>query len=238
MPVAELVVTRAQEGERFEFGYLEGIRAALDHGFQPFLAFPLIERRYASATMFPFFQNRVLPTTRPDYLDYVVALGLDRESANMVELLGRSEGRRHTDRIETVLAAQRDLASGGYVTRFLLRGVRHVEGAEDKIRELKRGDVLTATLEPTNPKNPRARQLRAGGEVIGWVPNYLLGDLDALDSAEAGATFTVERVNPPPHPNHHRVLVKLDARWPEGFEPFSAAPFERYRVSEGQRLAG
>ena len=27
LPVAELVVTKAAEGERFEFGYLEGVRA-------------------------------------------------------------------------------------------------------------------------------------------------------------------------------------------------------------------
>jgi hypothetical protein len=238
MPVAELVATKTNEGERFEFGYLEGVRAALQQGFQPFLAFPHIDRRYAGSALFPFFQNRVLPTTRPDYLEYVAALGLDRETANVVDLLGRSEGRRHTDRIETVLAAQRDPESGRYVTRFLARGVRHVPGAEGAILRLKEGDVLTAILDPANPKNPRARELRFEDEVIGFVPNYLLPDVDALDSGEAGPTFTVERINPPPHPTHHRILVRLDAQWPEGFEPFQAEPFQRYRVDTEQRLAG
>lgn len=105
LPVAELVVTGEGKGERFEFGYLEGVRAAIEKGFQPFLAFPHLDRRYAGTELFPFFQNRVLPTTRPDYFEYVAALGLSPETANVVELLGRSEGRRQTDRIETVLAA-------------------------------------------------------------------------------------------------------------------------------------
>lgn len=238
LPVAELVVTKDGEGERFELGYLEGARAALQHGFQPFLAFPYIDRRYAGSKLFPFFQNRVMPATRPDYLDYVAALGLDRNTASGIDLLGRSEGRRHTDRVETVLAAERNPENGGYVTRFLLRGVRHIDGAEDVIRRLKAGDRLTATVDFANPKNTRARHLRFEGEVIGLVPNYLLADLDALDGAEAGATFTVERVNLPPHPTYHRVLVRLDARWPEGFEPFDTEPFHRYRADRLERLAG
>jgi hypothetical protein len=238
LPVAELVVTTTGEGERFEFGYLEGVRAALEKGFQPFLAFPDLDRRYAGSALFPFFQNRVLPTTRPDYLDYVAALGLNAETANVVELLGRSEGRRHTDRIETVLAAQRDPDTGRYVTRFLARGVRHVLGAESAILGLNEGDTLRATLDSANPKNPRARLLRFGEEAIGFVPDYLLADMEALDRADASPTFTVERINPPPHPAHHRILVRLDAEWPEGFEPFHAEPFQRYRAESEERLAG
>lgn len=238
LPVAELVVSNEGHGKRFEFGYLEGVRAALEKGFQPFLAFPHLDRRYAGSALFPFFQNRVLPTTRPDYVEYVTALGLSLETANAVELLGRSEGRRQTDRIETVLAAQRDPVDGGYVTRFLVHGVRHVAGAEAVILRLRPGDLLTATLDPENSVNPRARHLRIGDEVIGFVPNYLLADLDALEGGKARPTFTVERINPPPHPAHHRLLVRLDAPWPEGFEPFQAAPFQRYRPEKDERLAG
>lgn len=238
LPVAELVVTKAAEGELFEFGYLEGVRAALEKGFQPFLAFPDLDRRYAGSALFPFFQNRVLPTTRPDYLDYVAALGLNAETASVVELLGRSEGRRHTDRIETVLAAQRDLATGRYVTRFLARGVHHVLGAENTILGLQEGNTLEATLDSANLKNPRARLLRFGDDAVGFVPDYLLADVEALDRGDAGPTFVVERINPPPHPAHQRILVRLDAEWPDGFEPYHAESFQPYRAESKERLAG
>ncbi len=238
LPVAELVETTEGGREGFEFGYLEGVREAMKKGFQAFLAFPELDRRYASATLFPFFKNRILPTTRPDYLDYVTALGLSADTANVVELLGRSEGRRQTDRIETVLAAQRNPTTGAYVTHFLARGVRHVAGAEAAILDLSVGDVLTVALDATNPKNPRARLLGSGGASIGFVPEYLLSDVERLDLGEIPPTFTVERINPAPHPAHHRLLVRLDAPWPDGFEPFQAPQFQRYRAEKDERLVG
>lgn len=65
MPVAELLSARPPEEPRFEFGYIEGVRRALAVGFQPFLAFPHLHRRYTGSQLFPFFRNRVLPTTHP-----------------------------------------------------------------------------------------------------------------------------------------------------------------------------
>jgi hypothetical protein len=229
MPVAELLSARPPEESRYEFGYLEGVRRALALGFQPFLAFPHLHRRYTGSELFPFFRNRVLPSTRPDYVDYVEALGLSVETANVVDLLGRSEGRRRTDRIETVLAAERDSQTGRYVTCFLLRGVRHVANAEAVIGRLRTDSELDAVLEPTNERNPRARQLRFEGEVVGYVADYLLADLDALDAVAASPRFVVARVNPPPRPAHHRVLVRVDAAWPVGFEPFDDPAFAPYR---------
>jgi hypothetical protein len=232
VPVAELVVTTADGVDHFEFGYLEGARRASVDGFRPLMAFPEFGRRYASNELFPFFHNRVLPTTRPDYVDYVTALNLDPEMVDHVDLLGRGNGRRQTDRVETVLSAERDEATGRYVTRFLLRGVRHVQHAEDAIATIRAGDTLTAVIEPENQANPRARALVARTATIGWVPDYLVADLDALQAGDAAPSFIVERVNPPPHPTHQRVLVRLEADWPEGFEPFDAPEFRRYGVDD------
>lgn len=233
MPVAELVYAGAPGEARYEFGYVEGVRAAVERGFQPFLAFPHLDRRYEGPHLFPFFRNRVLSKTRPDYAAYVEALGLSVQTANEIDLLGRSEGRRQTDRVETVLAAERDPDSGRYVTMFLARGVRHMPGAEAVILRLRTGDELQATLEPNNEHNPRARQLQFKGERVGHVADYLLGDLDALDAAAANPRFMVEQVNLPPHPAHHRVLVRLEAEWPAGFEPFDDPMFRPYAGSDG-----
>jgi hypothetical protein len=155
----------------------------------------------------------------------VTELGLTPETANLADLLGRSEGRRHTDRIETVLAAEPAGPGGDYVTHFLVRGVRHVPGAEAVALALRADDQLQATLEATNPVNPLARMLRFRGEAVGYVPDYLLSDLEALDAARSNLVFTVVKVNPPPTPAHHRLLVRLDAGWPRGFQPFAGADF-------------
>lgn len=226
VPVAELLLNEVDGEPRYEFGYIEGVHRAQDLGFQPFAAFPEIARRYVSRDLFPFFRNRVMPATRPDYLEYVTALGLTPDTASAVDLLGRSEGRRHTDHIETILAAERSADGSRYLTHFLVRGVRHVPGAEDVIRDVAGETELSAVLEPTNPKNPRARLLQISGMSLGYVPDYLLDDLDALDAASAGTRFTVVRVNPSPAPAHHRLVVRVDASWPSGFAPFSGGQFQ------------
>ncbi len=238
VPVAQLIVTGSGSARQFEFGYLEGVRRATAEGFQAFLAFPEIGRRYASSELFPFFRNRVLPTTRPDYLDYITALNLEPATADHVELLGRGNGRRQTDRIETVLAAERDSTTGRYVTRFLVRGVRHVANAEETIEGLREGDILHAALEPDNPSNPRARRLLIGAKAIGYVPDYLVADLDALEASSASPSFVVERVNLPPHPAHHRVLARLEAEWPDGFKPLDAADFRPYQTDDALQPTG
>lgn len=229
MPVAELLSARPPEEPRFEFGYTEGVRRALALGFQPFLAFPHLHRRYTGSQLFPFFRNRVLPPTRPDYVDYVEALGLSVETVDVIDLLGRSEGRRRTDQIETVLVPERDSRTGKYVTCFLLRGVRDLVAAEAAISRMRAGSELEAVLEPESPRSQRARQLRSEGDAIGYVADYLLADLDALEASAAAPRFIVERVNPSPHPAHHRVLVRVEAGWPVGFEPFSDPVFRPYR---------
>jgi hypothetical protein len=225
MPVAELLVREPSGDRTFEFGYLQGVKRAIAVGFHPFLAFPDLDRRYVGATLFPFFQNRILPTSRPDYVRFLATFGLEPHTASQVDILGRSRGLRQTDRVETVLQPEHDPQTNTYVTHFLVRGVRHVEGAEDAALRLTAGQSLRAELQPSNPYNPRARALLAGAERIGYVPNYLLGDVDRLETARQPIAFTVERVNAPPHPSHYRVLVRMSAPWPPGFRPLDAEEF-------------
>lgn len=229
MPVAELITTRPPDEARYEFGYLEGVRRALELGFEPFVAFPHLHRRYTRSELFPFFRNRVMPSTRPDYVHHVESLGLSVQATDVIDLLARSEGRHLSDRLETVLAAERDPRTGRYVTRFLLRSVRHVPGAESVIESLWAGSELQSVAEPTNVRNPRARQLRFRDKPVGYVADYLLGDLDALDAAGAGVRIMVERINPAPHSSRYRVLLRVEAEWPVGFEPFGDPAFAPYR---------
>jgi hypothetical protein len=223
IPVAELLVSA--DGRRYEFGYLKGVSEAEGHGFQPFVAFPRFDTRYESSDLFPFFTNRVLPTTRPDYLESLSAVGLDASEANVAEVLGRTNGRRATDRIETILEPVRDSA-GRYVTHFLVRGVRYAVDSEKAIASLEAGTRLLAVVDGFNEYNPRARKLvTESGGAIGYVPDYLVADLDSLESAGAAPSVIVERVNPPPTPQHFRVLCRVESVWPRGFVPFDDPRF-------------
>jgi hypothetical protein len=217
LPVAELIIRGT--GPHYRFGYLEGVREALRSGFQPFLAFPNLETAYESEELFPFFANRVLPTTRPDYLESLTAVGLDVQNASVAEVLGRTNGRRATDRIETILVPTPN-ALGRYRTHFFLRGVNHSPGAEEIIAQLNPDEVLTLLGDPSNDYNPRARRVQARGHQLGYVPDYLVNDLDALESAGALPNVFGERANLPPQPAHYRLLCRIDCEWPLGFVPF------------------
>lgn len=216
LPVAELII---RSRSQYSFRYLEGVRAALGGGFQPFLAFPSLESRYESDTLFEFFANRVLPTTRPDYLETLTAVGLNVRDASVAEVLGRTNGRRATDRIETILVPVPD-AQGHYRTHFFLRGVNHAPGAEEVIAQLAPDEVLTLVKDTDNKYNPRARQLHARGHHLGYAPDYLVNDLDALESAGTVPVVFGERSNLPPQPVHYRLLCRIHSEWPPGFVPF------------------
>jgi hypothetical protein len=225
LPVADLIIGVDQP--HYRFGYLQGVREAQRWGFQPFLAFPDLEARYESEALFPFFSNRILPTTRPDYLESLTAVGLDVRDVSVAEVLGRTNGRRATDRVETILVPIPD-ALGRYRTHFFLRGVSHSPGAEEIIAKLKHDELLTLVVDASNSYNPRARQLRARGHQLGYVPDYLVNDLDVLEGAGAAPAVFGERANLPPHPSHYRLLCRIDCEWPPGFIPFQDSRLEPY----------
>ncbi|MEY4549578.1 MAG: hypothetical protein RL685_5773 [Pseudomonadota bacterium] len=197
----------------YEFGYIEGAWRASEAGFEAFLAFPSLDKLYRSRELLPFFKNRVLSPSRPDYPEYIEALALDARTAEPMTLLAVSGGRRVTDLIE--IFPDWTLAADGerIQTRLLVRGVQHVPGAEERIEHLSAGDRLECRRDVENRFNPQAVKLRTGDGVdIGFVPDYLAADSSELLEKNVEVEVRVQRVNPPPVPHHHRVLCILSAR--------------------------
>jgi hypothetical protein len=210
-PVGRLLrVMTPQRG--YEFGYIEGARVAAEVGFQPFVAFPDLDGVYRSRELLPFFKNRVLSSSRPDYPDYIESLALDAGAAEPMTLLGISGGRRATDLIE-IFPDWMPVSSDGRIrTRLLVRGVQYVEGAEEQISGVYAGDRLECIRDVNNPFNSRAVLLRTeAGQPIGYVPDYLTAELAYLLEHDIDVDMRVQRVNPPPAPQHHRVLCVLSA---------------------------
>ncbi len=223
-PVAVLRRKAGTARDVFAFRYLKAA-AGLD-GFTPFVAFPDLHVEYRSPELFSFFTNRVMSARRrPDYPEFLETIGLGADAAPM-EILARL-GARATDSIEVFPEPEIDEELGLLRTRFFVRGIRYIPGAEELIDGLAAGDRLVLVPEPLNPKNRWAVQVgTGGGSVIGWVPDYLAPPLhhaagDVLD----GVTVVVERVNPAGTPRQTRVLCRLEVGVPAGFVPFDGPEF-------------
>jgi len=224
-PVGCLTRRQGSDGETFEFRYLRQARH-LQH-FRPFVGFSSLEECYRSTDLFPFFENRIVPRTRDDYVDYVGTLGLPID-ADPFEILAHSEGRRATDAIEVFPAPSLD-ADGVVTCRFLVHGVRHIPGAHDAIDGLTLGEVLSVLPDPQNEVDRLAVLLRTGGyRLVGYVPAYLTSlihrPLDAYGSD--AVQVNVEHIGDRNGPSHLRLLCRLAARWPDDVPPLGGPDFE------------
>lgn len=179
--IAQLV--RRADSPRYEFRYLPGLGAARAQGLEPLLSFPDRDRVYASDHLFPFFENRLMRRSRPDYADYVQRLDLDPATAGDMDILGRSGGERATDAF--LLVPEPEPAPGMPGTFCLLFFAAHVlrlrGAAWQHLSTLKAGDRLTWTADGA---------LRHGELDVGRLP----GHIQALPFL-AGATIDVVRNN-------------------------------------------
>lgn len=223
-PIGILVRRRTRGEERFLFAYLK--LAEQLPAFQPLPGLPDLYRRYESRTLFPVFANRVMPRSRPDFdlLAHRVDLGGD---ADPFEVMARSGGVRATDRIE-VFSGPVHTTADRSTCLFFARGIRHIEGAAQAVDDLVPGDRLVLSREQTNAFNPQAMLLRASDErSVGYVPDYLLEHiLELRDLNRSEPEIVVEHVNDAHTAPHLRLLCRLNAPWPPGYEPFSDARFK------------
>lgn len=207
----------------WSFWYVKRALAARD--FKPFAHFPDLGRRYWSHDIFPVFANRVMSPRRSDYGQFLTALDLTND-ATPFDILARSSGDRATDSIRLHPEPEYDHATTMTRCRFLVHGIRHVDGAAERIEGLKPGDRLTIRPEPTNPVNSRAMLLDVlSNQPVGYVPDLLLDYVYWLREYR-GVEARIERVNPPPAPVSLRLLCMIQGSLPPGPTPFMGPDFE------------
>jgi hypothetical protein len=240
--VGRLLTTGAPGEEVYEFIYTKGVLDARSSGFEPFLAFPDIGREYSSTRLFPFFENRLVPSSREDYPESIERLGLSPDTASPMAVLARSGGRRATDSIELFAPphSQESSDEQGRILEyfFLVHGTRHMkECARLMIEEsLHAGDSLFIMHDIQNRVDPKALVLRTSGYCcVGFIPRFLIGDVWALLEDEEQVTVTVEQLNPPPAPIQQRILCRMSATVRNHFSPCSGEDFQPL-VSESKAL--
>lgn len=168
-------LAKAKASPRYEFRYYgEAFQDAHEHGLEPLLAFPDVGKIYKSDYLFPFFENRLMRKSRPDYESYVRTLGLDPDRADDIEILGRSGGERATDAFLLMLEPE-SIARDQYRLYFWAAGLgRSNAAARQVISGLQPGaaldmdedDVLSQTRRPVGrlPEYVRALLSQNGAE--------------------------------------------------------------------------
>ena len=208
----------------YEFVYIGRAVEAVRQGFLPFLEFPDLYGIYLSPTLFPLFANRILPRNRPDFEAYIGALGLFAESADPMNILARTGGRRETDQIELFPLPLPDKDTGAYSTYCLIRGIQHMPqpSVDERIARLEPGEPLLLLGDVQNEVDPTAIAVRARDCVLlGYLPAYLTRDVWRIIDASPQCRVVVAKVNLPPAGVHHRLLCRVEGRWPRGFIPFN-----------------
>jgi HIRAN domain len=225
-PVARL----DRVGGEYRFVYTHGARML--PGFHSFPGMSDLEEAYRSETLFPLFANRLLSRSRPEYEAWLTWSGFDpQRPPEPMALLSVTEGIRQTDALEVFPCPVADAADGKYRTLFFLHGLRHaLPQAQARLATLQAGDALSIELEDHNAHDPQAVAVWVDGEVrlrLGYVPRYLARDARTLVN-QVGADaidLRVVRINPGA-PLQMRLLCRLSAPWPRGFDPCSGIEFQ------------
>jgi len=227
-PVGRLANGNESEGSQYEFVYTHGAKEAEKHGFRTFLGFNEFDRVYKSLTLFPFFANRIMSRSRPDFAAHISWLGLTDATANEMTTLARSGGVRATDSLELFQLPTPVLGSGHFESLFMVHRVRHLGPIEQKrILTLQPGEQLSHEHEETNPVDTNAMRLCTEDDVhVGYMPRYLSKDAcHLLYNCESFEVF-VEKVNPSPAPVQQRLLCRLVSCWPADFKPCAEPTFQ------------
>ena len=186
----------------YTFAYTKGAeQAQREAGFRALVSFPELLTVYVSEQLFPLFTNRLLPTNRPEYNDYLRWLSVPASEHDPVAILARSGGQRVTDTLEVFPCPERN-GRGEYEVHFLLHGLRHMpEASVERTLHLTPGEPLLAMRDFQNPKDPDALAIRTERDayLVGYCPRYLRGDILKLMQSHA-PQIVVEQVNPPPAP--------------------------------------
>ena len=195
---------------RYAFEYTTNAQSVA--GFYPLTQFPDFDKTYVSTGLPAFFVNRLMSRKRDSFPDYLRSLAIDSPSLDTpMELLARTGGPRETDTFHLVGDLSAD-AEGVVVSRFLASGVRYVDADGARLTCVEDGQRLQLRADPTNPANERAQLICVGsGEPVGYVPDWLLPDLEDLQSRSSELEIIAERVSPDAAP-HLRLLCRIEAR--------------------------
>ncbi len=234
VPVAEL----REVSDGYELRYINGARRL--PGFSGLSRMQAFDKVYYSKSLFPFFANRLISKSRPEYGSYLRWLGLEAMPTTPLEVLAITGGVRATD--SYVIVAPPRMTDVGIELDFFPRGLRYLSAsALAEVMRVEQGSTIYVMKDAQNQHDPEALALRTerpNPALIGYVPRYYAPGLHRLlDVPSAAMRCVVKRVNPDA-PLDMKLLVSMSAVPPAGFELFSdVEDFLPLASSQTQRLS-
>ncbi len=226
--IGRLIYSPGPDRPEYEFAFLHGVHYAIKRGLGELLAFPDINRVYGSNVLFPFFQNRVMQPSRPDYPEFVRNLALEPGHATPMDILIRTGGGRVTDSFELFEYPVHNEPLQPYRTHFLAHGLRYLaKSSLERIATLEPGGQLCVMQDCQNAYDGRALALRTDDRVIvGYVPGFLLAEALQLWKQCQYIHCSVTKANSTTAPLQQRLLCRLETCWPEDHQPFADEEFQ------------
>lgn len=235
-PVGEL--TRA--GTLFRFSYTGGaLQAQESEGFIPFGRMTDLHSCYESEELFPLFANRLLPSSRPEFAQFLQWLDMDEEDPFVI--LGRTGGLRGTDNL-IVFPRPEETVDGYYEASFFSHGIRYLaDDARLRIDGLRQNDGLRISPDDENVGDREAVGLWTSdsSHLVGYCPRFLAADLRVLleeTRDEGDVNVRVARVNVDA-PTQLRLLCRVRAPWPATFQPCTGSAFVSLAVEPIREVA-
>ncbi|MBL4885314.1 MAG: HIRAN domain-containing protein [Planctomycetaceae bacterium] len=214
------------ENGTYRFFYTEGARTL--PGFYPFFRMEDLDIVYESDELPPLFSNRLLSKSRPEYEAYLSWSGFDyKNPPGPIQLLAVTQGQRQTDAIEVFPCPVPD-EGGCYLNRFFIHGIRYSDDAgKAYVKRMKAEEQLRLVPEPENPVDPQAVAIYPMNDDmrLGYAPRYLAHDILHLEGNCNVVELFVQRINSDA-PLQQRVLCRMNACWPPGFEPCQSEAFQ------------
>lgn len=233
MPVARL----SERSDGYALRYTMG--AARLPGFNGLGRMANLDQTYRSPDLFPFFANRLIPKSRPEYRDYLRWTGLDTPPESPMEILAVTGGIRATDGFQLVAPPR---TRGSFLSlEFFARGLRHQP--KEMLELLQRqepGARVYLMKDVQNDKDQLALAIRVADPtsiLAGYVPRYYCAGLvRLLDHAPGKVVVTVKKVNPDA-PFDMKLLLTVQAECPENFDLLEdESDFRPFSTKEAGKL--
>lgn len=216
----------------YRFFYTKG--ATTLEGFNPFPEMPSLDNVYESNELFPLFANRLLGEQRPEYDQFLKWGGFSPNSQpDPILILGVTEGKKATDSVEVFPCPMPDV-EGCYFNKFFVHGLRWMsDHVLKRIASLEPNEKLYMMLDLQNEYDTNAVAIRTDTDraTLGYVPRYLAAEVwELFRSCKVSfVELFVEQVNHDA-PLQQRLLCRMHACWPDGFEPCSGDDFQPIRT--------
>lgn len=224
-PIGQLTFDRGN----YDFVYTHGVEMALKEPiFRLLHSCPELDRIYTSPELFPLFSNRLMRTSRPDYVDYIQSLNFPESETHPINILARTGGRKATDNFE-VFPYPEAKEDGLYEIHFFVRELRYMPKASiESVKQLQVKERLYLMQDFQNAYDSHALLLRnEQRHNLGYCPRYLTTDISQILKQNSQSILVeVEKINHAPNPMQFRLLCKMTVKVEDSFNFLSGQEYQ------------